>query len=243
MSNPAAGAISIFTSVKSEVFVIHITYALIKIITFITKGINNQMNKQKGSAHVVIVTILGVALVGALGFIFWQNFIARNTETNTDNSVKAEKNEKKEEALKTVDTSIHEVSISLKTEADLTKLPNYTPDSFKSYLEEKLRNNKSFDNGETMVTETWKISKISQVNIQGGQVPTDKDGNGYPGGAPAIWILTPAGTWDQETLNGPMCTSKNGGKVYEEFVSECFIDPNSPSPIKNPNGSIASLTN
>jgi len=33
------------------------------------------MNKQQGSAHLIIVVILVVALMGALGFIFWQNFV------------------------------------------------------------------------------------------------------------------------------------------------------------------------
>jgi len=31
--------------------------------------------RQKGSAHVVIIVILVLALIGALGFILWQNFI------------------------------------------------------------------------------------------------------------------------------------------------------------------------
>ena len=148
--------------------------------------------------------------------------------------------EKVTEAPQKIDTTIHEVDISLKTESDLTKLPEYTPASFRNYLAEQLRNNTSYDNGETIVTPTWKISKISQVNIQGGQVPTDKDGNGYVGGAPAIWVITPNGTWDQETLNGPVCISKNGGKIYEEFVPICFDKPGSEG-IKNPNGSINTI--
>lgn len=36
------------------------------------------MNKQQGSAHVVIVVILVVALLSALGFIFWQNFVKQD---------------------------------------------------------------------------------------------------------------------------------------------------------------------
>lgn len=43
---------------------------------------------QTGSAHIVIIIILVVALVGALGFVFWQNFmnksaIVGNTNTST----------------------------------------------------------------------------------------------------------------------------------------------------------------
>jgi len=39
---------------------------------------------QKGSTHVVIIVILVVALVAALGWIFWQNFIqSKNADTKT----------------------------------------------------------------------------------------------------------------------------------------------------------------
>jgi hypothetical protein len=40
---------------------------------------------QSGSVHIVIVSILTLALVGALGFIFWQNFISKSS--HTDNTV------------------------------------------------------------------------------------------------------------------------------------------------------------
>ncbi len=43
--------------------------------------IKNSHN-QNGSAHVVIIIILVVALIGALGFIFWQNFF-KNDATST----------------------------------------------------------------------------------------------------------------------------------------------------------------
>jgi len=36
----------------------------------------NYSRKQSGSAHVIIIVILVLALLGTLGFIFWQNFVA-----------------------------------------------------------------------------------------------------------------------------------------------------------------------
>lgn len=58
-------------------------------------------HKQTGSAHVVIIIILVVALLGTLGFVLWQNFINKDTDkkqestTQTkpieDKSIKAEK--------------------------------------------------------------------------------------------------------------------------------------------------------
>ena len=39
--------------------------------------------QQAGSAHVIITVVLVVALMGALGFIFWQNFIQKKAVTTT----------------------------------------------------------------------------------------------------------------------------------------------------------------
>jgi|GEM_PF-4700588 len=63
------------------------------------------LKKQSGSAHVVIVIILVVALIGALGFMFWQNFtqkgpVATNTKVVQSDTSKNETEELKEE-LKT----------------------------------------------------------------------------------------------------------------------------------------------
>lgn len=52
------------------------------------------MNKQKqdGSAHIVAIVILIIALVGTLGFVFWQNFLNKKDSADnvaqTDNSSK-----------------------------------------------------------------------------------------------------------------------------------------------------------
>lgn len=37
------------------------------------------MNKQSGSAHIVLVGVLIAALLGSLGFIFWQNVIQKSS--------------------------------------------------------------------------------------------------------------------------------------------------------------------
>ena len=36
------------------------------------------MNKQQGSAHVIVAGVLAAGLLGALGFIFWQNFVNKD---------------------------------------------------------------------------------------------------------------------------------------------------------------------
>lgn len=46
---------------------------------------------QTGSAHVVIAVVIVIALIGALGFIFWNNFINKNADVSqADNKPKVE---------------------------------------------------------------------------------------------------------------------------------------------------------
>jgi len=65
-------------------------------------------SSQKGSAHVIIVIILVLALLGALGFIFWQNFLNKDTDdsstpaatsTGTDKTVTQDEKTKQEYLL------------------------------------------------------------------------------------------------------------------------------------------------
>lgn len=46
----------------------------------------SKTSSQKGSAHIVIIVILVIALLGALGFVFWQNFIDKPTVKNDESS-------------------------------------------------------------------------------------------------------------------------------------------------------------
>ena len=196
-------------------------------------------NKKGLSIIKAFIVVIFTCLILFAGWYIWQSSNKNTTTNNTSHT--QQKTSNQESTMSEIDTTIHEVSITLKSEADLTKLPDYTPSSFKTYIADKLVNNKSFNQGEVLLTPTLKINKISQVNIKGGTYPSDEDGNGYPGGAPLIWVLTPAGTWDEESLNGPVCISKNGGKIYEEFAYNCKNDAY-PDGTRNPNGSIQSLS-
>lgn len=42
----------------------------------------NKKQSQSGSAHFIVIFILVIALLGALGFVFWQNFIQTKTTNN-----------------------------------------------------------------------------------------------------------------------------------------------------------------
>lgn len=55
---------------------------------------------EQGSAHVVIISVLVVALIGAIGFIFWQNVLQPkslddSTNKSTDSSKSSSKSDKK----------------------------------------------------------------------------------------------------------------------------------------------------
>jgi hypothetical protein len=202
-------------------------------------------NYQKGFG--VVGALLIVVIIGLIGVVGWLTWDKQHNSADKGTGMGANQNSANKSTVATssnkIDTSVHEVDIKMQTASDINKLPEYTPASFKTYMLDKLQSNKytynTIDDVDT-ITE-FQIDKISQVNIRGGQVPVDKNGEGHAGGAPAIWALTPKGTWDQETLNGPMCKSKNGGLIYEEFVKECYTDSNTSALVKNPNGSISSI--
>ncbi len=47
------------------------------------------MKHQNGSVHIIVVSLLSVALIAALGFIFWQNFVSSDEATEKETSSKA----------------------------------------------------------------------------------------------------------------------------------------------------------
>lgn len=200
-------------------------------------------SRSQGFAHAFLVIGLVVALLGALGFIFWQNFIHKESVTTGTETQVVQKEDKNTNKDQTIDTSIYVVDIMMQSEVDINKLPDYTPLSFKNYIANILKQNKTPGTDCDNATPAYKISKISQVNIRGGMGMLTQDSQGCPGGAPVVWVLTPSGTWDEASLNGPMCKSENGGLIYEEFMPECYVDSNASSLVKNPNGSITSLNN
>ncbi len=196
----------------------------------------------------IILLVVVVGIVSGVGFyVYTSNKQTTETLNNADksNSVTTEKyinatgnQPKAVDENVTKSPYIKEVDITLQTPDDVSKLPEFTPASFKSYMTDVLKNNVFTTNKDYI--NIYKISLISDVNIRGGNTSVDKTSS-YIGGAPAIWVLNPKGSWDEETLNGPVCKSKNGGLIYEEFVSQCATDSGDQPWIKNPNGSISQL--
>lgn len=73
------------------------------------------MDMQKGSAHVIVTLVLAVALVGTLGFVFWQNFIKKDEPVKQNETTKTEtkEEEKTEELAKATKLEIKEFNKSL----------------------------------------------------------------------------------------------------------------------------------
>ena len=65
---------------------------------------------QKGSAHVVIIVILIIALIGVLGFVFWQNFIKKDDVTKPATTAVSDETTEKPITYKTYTTDIYDIS-------------------------------------------------------------------------------------------------------------------------------------
>lgn len=77
----------------------------------------NKHKSQSGSAHLIIVVVLLFALVGGLGFVFWQNRANTQVNTSTTNNKKIDKIDN---GLINTDTTEEPTATSIATE--LTKI-------------------------------------------------------------------------------------------------------------------------
>lgn len=210
-------------------------------------------NNQKGIGHIAIALVISaLAVIGVAGWFVYKNQYKKTTNntTNTINNAETSTQQTvKDDSTKItkVDTTIYDVNISLIKVEDLSKLPSYTPDSFKAYMLDVLKKNTPTVNDEVrvacgydgkngdLIAINYIISKISIVNVSGSSAPQNLNtGSGCPGGAPIVWVLNPAGSWDKVNPENGLCKSSGGGLIYEEFTPMCNNE-------KNPNGSIKSL--
>ncbi|HEY1085729.1 MAG TPA: hypothetical protein VGE34_03330 [Candidatus Saccharimonadales bacterium] len=77
------------------------------------------MKKQSGSAHVVIIIVLVLALLTSLGWIFWQNFIYKEpVVTKTDTSKTQSDNDKMPASMKHI--NVKEWNISIMSEESIS---------------------------------------------------------------------------------------------------------------------------
>lgn len=86
-------------------------------------GLMVKISSQNGSAHAVIIVILIVALIGALGFIFWQNFPKSpvNEESRAEDTQNTEKQPSNEDRASYV-LNIPELNLKLDVDSKLKGL-------------------------------------------------------------------------------------------------------------------------
>lgn len=94
----------------------------------------NKTLSQKSRAHIVIIVILVVALLGILGFVFWQNFINKDTTNNTNttqnNSPPANQDDNPEAAKNYLTLAEFNARIPLNDKTQNLKLGSATPSGY-----------------------------------------------------------------------------------------------------------------
>ncbi len=192
--------------------------------------------KQNQNAFTIIEVILCAVIVGMIGFTTW--FVLANKQLDRKPKQTVNTTEQQTEETKQTDLSklVQEFELDIKSEADLEKLPDIVPASFKEYAITTVNNLLKDCPGSYM-----NVFKVSAYNIRGGIViGMDSQVHLCGSGAPHLFVRTPENTWESVSVQGGTpCTSENGGKVYEEFAEECYTGKDSATLIANPNGSIA----
>lgn len=163
------------------------------------------MNTQKGFSLVEgLLIILILAVVGFGGWYVWDS--NNDEQTAVDNYQKSanidQSNTEPAPNQKTENqdvTTVHQVNIDgLSTENDLSKLPDYTPDSFVDYFSAILKENENSSG--TCSVNTYEIYTISSDRITGGVKPTENGDASKCSGAPISWALGSDGVWSEESI-------------------------------------------
>jgi hypothetical protein len=69
-----------------------------------------QSQRQTGSAHIVIIVILVLVILGALGFVYWQNFIRKDSVVEPMKTPSSSQATTKSVTYKTYTTDVYNVS-------------------------------------------------------------------------------------------------------------------------------------
>lgn len=196
-----------------------------------------RLNNQRGSAQIIIISVLVVGLLGTLGFIFWQNFI--NKPVN-DKNASSQTSQKKTSANSNDKPSLSQ-DVNFKTDANstgvtLTKASDVDAlqdinDDLKSFLKAELAQSQDSD-GCYVVINLHRVYK--QKYATGNQ---GVGGEGCGGGFAALWAQS-KGSWKRVigAQQAPMCDAiekliKDDGLVLEDLEvvgwDICYADQNS----------------
>lgn len=98
----------------------------------------------RGEAMTVVVVILVVALIGALGFIVWQNFVKKDdSQTQQEGSAKIQPTTKDEKTYSYVDLRTDKkdgTGVMIETATDVDTQLSAASDKLKAYLKDRITN-------------------------------------------------------------------------------------------------------
>lgn len=163
------------------------------------------MRKQGGFSLVeVLLIILALGFVVFAGYAIWNNQQGKEKDSA---SIPENSNDNKSEPVSSItetdgsandDTSANpKLNLEdLSKSSDISKLPDYTPDSFRAYFLDILQEN---ENSTKDCTFSYSIYYIDSDSVRGGVVPVEKNGAFCGSGAPLRWVNS-GGTWIDEPV-------------------------------------------
>lgn len=181
-------------------------------------------SSQKGSAHVIIIVGLIILLIGALGFIFWQNFLnhdADNASKRTVTSTNAGKETAQNEKTKSEYLTVKEWAVNI-PQSPSSNVIEYTMNTEMTTATFVSSEQKAV--GGECGTEAFARYRI--VRIKQGQEPTDYMIEGQVSNAEASGnVVTIKGT--RYYIVGDFSGGDCSGKLKEgDSMSQAEVDAN-----------------
>lgn len=182
-------------------------------------------SKNQGSALIVLIIILSVAILGVLGYVVWNNFFAPKN-INTEQVTGQKSNESGEEVSTIPDLITYDPAIVIKGSSDTAQLTN-APESFKSYVVSDI--NEANKEIKAQSSDCYRVITVKTIYLQrfvNGGVSTQ---GSCAGGAAALWALRD-GMWilvDVTQSIGFECEKLEAYKVPSKIAGDtCFsMDP------------------
>lgn len=144
-----------------------------------------KIDSQAGSAHIVIIVVLVVALVATLGFVFWQNFIQKkddSAKTSTQTS---------QNKVTLPDMIEYPTTVLVKSAAETTQLTN-APASFKDFVGKTIQaDNTEISAENSNCVRVIGVDKIYKQTYALGSIGAEGD---CVGGAAILWGIVD-GSW------------------------------------------------
>lgn len=176
------------------------------------------IKKQSGNAHVLVVIVLIVVILGLLGFIFWQNFIHKSTDTS------------KVTTQSTASVSTGKSSATPDTTTTVYTLVDAAKD-ISTVLKTQACGGKGYSDGLTE-TNFQVVADTNAFQYEGGKSIIDTSftyayvqyGCGMSG---EIGLMKREGSWKlvgEDARIYPMCSVIKGQDFPRSIVDKCYVN-------------------